>query len=178
MKLIGKVTDEDLGLELFEFDNPKERFASRGIVLNDEGKIAIFNQVNKNEYKLPGGGKEEDELIEETFKREVLEETGCEVEIIDYLGYIIEEKTKNNFRQRSDVFLAKVIKDYKKLNLTKQEIDEGGKLVWLEPKEALNKIINSKDKVLGSKYDDLYMTLFKTYRDIKILKYYLNEYKK
>lgn len=178
MKMIGKVTDQDLGLELFELKNPQERFASRGIVLNDEGKIAIFNQVNKNEYKLPGGGKDEDESIEDTFKREVLEETGCEVEIIDYLGYIIEEKTKNNFRQRSEVFLVKVVKDHKQLYLTEQEIDEGGRLIWLEPKEALEKIIESKDTVLGSKYDDLYMTLFKTYRDIKILEYYLNEYKK
>ena len=46
-------------------------------------KIAIFYKSNKNEYKLPGGGMENDENPEEAFKREVLEETGCVVEIVN-----------------------------------------------------------------------------------------------
>lgn len=73
--LICKITDEDLGLDVLEMNNPRVRNAARGIVLRDDGKIAIFNKSIKNEYKLPGGGIENNESPEEAFKREVLEET-------------------------------------------------------------------------------------------------------
>ena len=83
MNLICKITDKDIGEKYNEIDNPKIRFAARGIVIRDDGKIAIFYKSNKNEYKLPGGGMENDENPEEAFKREVLEETGCVVEIVN-----------------------------------------------------------------------------------------------
>lgn len=75
MKLICKITDEDIEEKSINIENPKLRLAARGIVIGKDGKIAIFNKSNKNEYKLPGGGLEGEEKPEEAFKREVLEET-------------------------------------------------------------------------------------------------------
>ena len=63
-------------------NNSRLRLGARGIAIREDGKIAIFNKSNKNEYKLPGGGLEGEEHPEEAFKREVLEEIGCEIEII------------------------------------------------------------------------------------------------
>ena len=65
-------------------NNSRLRLGARGIAIKEDGKIAIFNKSNKNEYKLPGGGLEGEgeEEPEEAFKREVLEEIGCEIEII------------------------------------------------------------------------------------------------
>lgn len=65
-------------------NNSRLRLGARGIAIREDGKIAIFNKSNKNEYKLPGGGLEGEgeEEPEEAFKREVLEEIGCETEII------------------------------------------------------------------------------------------------
>ena len=103
----------------------------------EDEKIAIFNKSNKNEYKLPGGGLEEEEKPEDAFKREVLEETGCKVEIIETLGTTEEYKSLNNFKQISYVYVGKVIKDTKQLNLTQKEKDEEVKLVWGEPFKAL-----------------------------------------
>lgn len=75
MNLICKITDKDIGEEYKELENPILRLAARGIVIRNDGKIAIFNKLNKNEYKFPGGGMEKDENPEDAFKREVLEET-------------------------------------------------------------------------------------------------------
>ena len=61
MNIICKLTDLDIGEKYIEINNPKIRTASRGIVIRDDGKIAIFNKSNKNEYKLPGGGTENSE---------------------------------------------------------------------------------------------------------------------
>ena len=65
-------------------NNSRLRWGARGRAIREDGKIAIFNKSNKNEYKLPGGGLEGEgeEEPEEAFKREVLEEIGCEIEII------------------------------------------------------------------------------------------------
>ena len=53
MELICKITDEDIGEKIINMENPKLRLGARGIVIRDDGKIAIFNKSNKNEYKLP-----------------------------------------------------------------------------------------------------------------------------
>ena len=101
MDVLFKLTDEDIGYEYHELENPELRLAARGIVVRDDGKIAVFNKSNKNEYKLPGGGMEEDENPEEAFKREVLEETGCIIEITHILGTTEEYKAQSNFKQIS-----------------------------------------------------------------------------
>ena len=128
MKCIKVLTDEDFGNEIKEFNNPKIRYGARGIIFNEKNEIAILNKSNKNEYKLIGGGVKEFEDPIKAFKREALEESGCVIEIDDFLGTIKEEISQNNFMQTSYVYVAHVIKDTKELNLTKKENDEGAKL--------------------------------------------------
>ena len=65
------------------------------MVLRDDGKIAIEHKTNKNEYKLVGGGMEENKNPQMAFKREVLEEAGCEVEIVEELGTTEEYRSQN-----------------------------------------------------------------------------------
>lgn len=174
MNLICKLTDNDIGGEYLSLINPNIRISSRGIVIRRDGKIAIFNKSNKNEYKLPGGGSENNESPEETFIREVLEETGCDVDIIEKLGITEEYKCKTNFKQISNIFVGMVKKDNNNLNLTQQEEDEGGKLLWVTPEEGLSLITNCYNKIVESAYEDIYMTKFVVLRDRKILEYYLN----
>ena len=122
MNLICKITDSCIGEKEKEMNKPKVRLGARGIVIREDGKIAVFNKSNKNEYKLPGGGIEKEEKPEDAFKREVLEETGCEVEIVNSLGTTEEYKSQNNFKQISYVYVGKVIKDTK--NTKYIEIDD------------------------------------------------------
>ena len=173
--IIAKITDEDLGLPKKELVSPFIRYASRGIVYNDDGKIAVFHKKNKNEYKLPGGGIEENENKIEAFKREILEETGCEVFNIEELGITIEEKGETDFCQISYVYKAQVLRDTKNLHLTPKEIDEGGELLWLNIEDAYKLIMECSDNIVGSKYESRYQTLFMVKRDALILKNYLNK---
>ena len=176
MDCIKIITDKDLGLKEIPFDNPKIRKGARGIVINSDGKIALLNKVNKNEYKLPGGGFENDEDSESAFMREIMEETGCEVEIIKALGTIKEHKSHRNFKQTSYIFVSKVINDTHQLHLTDKEKDEGAKLLWVDEKEALKLIVDCYEKLVPSKYEDVYFTKFIVVRDKEILQYY-NKYK-
>lgn len=174
MNCIRVLVDEDFGLKSVEFNNPRVRKGARGIIINSDGKIAVFNKANKNEYKLPGGGIDDGENPEEAFKREALEETGCEIEIINSLGTIEEHKSLDNFKQTSYIFVAKVVNDTHKLNLTQKEKDEGAQLLWVDDAEALKLITDCYDKLKESKYENLYHSKFITLRDRYILEYYLN----
>lgn len=175
MELICKITDSDIGEELLKMENPRLRLAARGIVIREDGKIAVFNKSNKNEYKLPGGGIEGEENPEIAFKREAMEETGCEVEIIKELGTTEEYKSLNNFKQISYVYVGKVIKDTKQLHVTEKEKDEGAKLLWETPQKALELITECYNNLIASKYESVYSTKFIVLRDRKILEKYINE---
>ena len=140
MKLIAKITDEDIGEEMVQMNNPFHRKASRGIVLDEKGNMAVFYKKNKNQYKLPGGGLEDNETFEEAFIREIREEVGCEVQIISCLGYTEEYKTKSNYMQTSYVFIGKITQKLENLELTKMEQDEGGERLWMTPEETLRKM--------------------------------------
>ena len=47
MELICKITDKDIGENAIGMENPRLRYASRGIVIREDGKIAIFNKSKK-----------------------------------------------------------------------------------------------------------------------------------
>ena len=178
MNLICKITDENIGEKTITMKDSKLRLGARGIVIRNDGKIAVFNKSNKNEYKLPGGGLEGNENPEDAFKREVLEETGCEVEIVDFLGTTEEYKSLNNFKQISYIFVGKVLKDTNHLSVTKKEKDEGAKLLWKTPEEALKLITECFDKLVPSEYSSIYSTKFVVLRDRKILEYYIKNQNK
>ena len=103
------------------------------------------------------------------------EETGCEVEIIECLGTTEEYKTFDNFKQISYVFVGKVIKDTKQLNVTQKEKEEGAKLLWETPENGLKLITECFDNLIASKYESVYHTKFIALRDRNILEYYLNK---
>ena len=175
MNILFKLTDRDFGIEPKKMKDCRIRISSRGIVIRDDGKIAIQYKTNRNEYKLVGGGMEEKENPYIAFRREVLEEAGCEIDIIRQIGIVEEYKSLQNLKQISNIFIAKVTKDLHKLNLDEGETIEGAILLWLQPREALQLITDCYDKLIPSEFDDIYSTRFVLLRDRKILEYYINE---
>lgn len=166
-----EVTDRDFDLKEKEFKNPRIRYAARGIIYNSEGKIALLYKKNKNQYKLIGGGNQNGEKIEETFIREVMEETGYSIDIKENLGVAVEKKSQDNFMQYSTIFVGKILKKEKNENYTIEELKDGSCVVWVDIVEAIKLIRNSLSSL---KYMDIksYHDLFILKRDILILEYY------
>ncbi len=153
MKLIGEISDEAI---IPKFKQKIEidfgmRVAARTILFNDEDKIALLYVSKKRYHKLPGGGVERGETIKQALKREVMEEAGCDIEIMGELGKIIEKRQKHKLIQISYCFVSKVKKNYSKPTFTKKEKSEGFQLKWLRIKDAISLIKKDKTKTYMSK---------------------------
>jgi len=161
-------TDFDSSYQMSDPDAFKIRRACRGILIN-ENKIALLNVTKHNYHKLPGGGIEKGEPLEEAFKRELLEEVGADCEIIDQGGIVVEWRDKFKLLQISYVFLAKVIGEVKQNNLDQDEIDDGFELKWV-PVEKLNEILENDSP---TNYEGNFIRM----RDMSIVKFYKNSLK-
>ena len=175
--VIKTIRDRDFSIKEKKLCNPTLRYASRGILFDFDGNIAIINKKVKNEYKLPGGGIE-NETKEAAFLREIYEETGCDAKIIDCIGITIEEKSKTNFKQISYIFIGKVTNKTNELHLTEKEKMEQTNVIWTSIEKGLELIENSEKTLIGSKYDSRYQSLFMVRRDAEIIKYYKEYIKK
>lgn len=139
MKLLAELTDKSVSKENIEFFGEyKIRKAVRAILFNDKNEIALLYSPKYEFHKLPGGGIEPKENMKSALKREIKEETGCEIKIEKEIGKISEIKDKHGQKQISYCYFATVTKFSYNLNLTKEEKEELGiKLFWTSLKNAV-----------------------------------------
>lgn len=123
-----------------EAESYEKRGTARGIVVDADGKIALLSVTKNNYYKLPGGGIDEGETIEEAYKRECLEEVGCEVEVTGMLGTIKEWRKLAKLNQTSYCFTSRVVGEKGQTNFTESEKQNGFEVVWLEKEDAYEKL--------------------------------------
>lgn len=164
VRLLKIITDSDFCGGEPGYLNEVSRHASRGVLINNDGQVAMMELAAENLYKLPGGGLEKDENKEEAFVREIREETGYKAVIINELGYIDEHKVKNHFMQRSYCYIAKATDRQGSVALSEDELQLGMRVEWMSPEEAVAQlqelICHCKD----------YSTKFMLLRDLTILK--------
>ncbi len=167
MKLLKIMSDNDFfpnSNETFLDDNKIIRTAVRVVLRNANNQIAL---VGETYPVLPGGGMELGEIYEDTAKREVVEEVGCEIKIIGELGKTIEHRNKAGGIQESYCFMALVNKDG--IPTTTQGDEVGMKIIWCSVDEALN-ILDKQFKLLSP---DNYHAYF----NIEVSKTFLQEAK-
>jgi 8-oxo-dGTP diphosphatase len=149
MKLLLELRDEGVGL-IPEKTKMKQRIAARAVLLKGS-KIALLHVAKHNYHKLPGGGTEGSETIEETLFREILEETGCRIKITGELGKIIEHRTHFGIVQTSYCFIAAVTKEGKP-KFDEGEIEDGFELQWVTIEDAVKLLKKEKPKTYDGKF--------------------------
>ena len=79
-----------------------KRVSSRAIIIENDKILVMFRRKIKEGkvkeyYVIPGGGKEENETLEENVKRELFEEMNIKIGILGYLGKYESENTVEHY---------------------------------------------------------------------------------
>jgi len=137
MDPILTIRDKDFGLEFSSTRASQERRATRAVVFDKERKIALLHVSKKYFHKLPGGGIEGEETVEEGLRREVSEEIGCEIENIREIGTVEEFRGKFALHQISHCFVADLAGEKGAAHLELDEIEDGFGTVWMDLARAI-----------------------------------------
>ena len=106
-------------------------------MLNERKEIALLHVSSEGYYKLPGGGIEGDESMEAALEREVMEEVGAGIAILDEIGMTIEYRDSINQLQISYCYLAQVNGAVSTPAFTDYEREKGFSLIWRSLDEAM-----------------------------------------
>ena len=117
------------------------RAACRWVVIDENGQLPLIFDGYKKWYKLPGWWIEWDESKIETFKREVREETGCEIENIKEIWKVIEKVS--DWQQVSYCFIWKIVSKWEP-HFTDKEIERWYELKWVSLGDAISLIKNEE----------------------------------
>lgn len=145
MKLLATIKSADINpnTKALDYATFTPRSAAR-VVLLDEKKVALIHVSAHDYYMLPGGGIDDDD-IETGLRREVQEEIGCEIEIIDEVGstdlYFDRWKTL----QADYCYIASAVSSGLDLARTEFEKSEGHKIVWADDIDQAIKLVKKAD---------------------------------
>ena len=109
--------------------------ACRAILKKDD-KYCLMHLTKYNIYTTPGGRIEGNESLEECLVREVLEETGIIVKVMDKTVTTTEYFVDSVWTMH--YFTVEVVEMGKKIHLTDEEIDLGMVTVWKTLEEVLD----------------------------------------
>jgi ADP-ribose pyrophosphatase YjhB (NUDIX family) len=163
METLLILRDFDFGIDSPTPDIYKERVASRAIVFDNDGNIAVLHATNHDYHKLPGGGVEEGESIASALIRELQEEIGCSVDHLRECGTIEEYRNRQALHQVSHCFLADLSGPKGVPRFTDEELEDGFMPVWMSIDEAI-RILESRRNI------ELYEGKYMVNRDLTFLK--------
>lgn len=119
----------------------RPKFATRTVLFDEDGRVAIINVKRHGYYKIPGGGIEDGENIKDAAMREVKEESGCNCNITGELGRIETEVPVWQMLDISDGFIATVQGKKSQPDYEAWEKERGFELEWFQDIDTAISII-------------------------------------
>lgn len=164
MEIILEISDKTFGIgEGERYDKPYSlRKTARMVLMREDGMIALQHVANYDYYKLPGGGVEIGESVIEALHREIMEEVGCQAEVLDEVGMVIEYRNQFDVLQISYCYLGRVIGEIHEPSFDEGEVSDGMSSLWVSIDDALALL----QKVEPAEYEVYFMVK----RDLEVLK--------
>lgn len=156
MKIIDTFNNE--GLSSKEVSQFRIRKAVRAVVIDENGNVAIIHATKRSFYELPGGGVEDNEDYVKAIIRECKEEIGCDVEVVDEIGFIVEYRKQEQLTKESYCYLCRVVGNKGELDLQDDEKELQISIEWVDLDKA-------REFILSSKKPESYIAEFATQRD-------------
>lgn len=121
----------------------RDRYATRAVLKDELGRVALLFAGTRGYYKLPGGGVEQGEDMSLTLARELMEEVGAEAEIVGEVGRVEEWRVsdKGALHQISDAFQARVSGEIGEPSFTEKELADGFEVIWAQDMDEAIKLV-------------------------------------
>ncbi len=168
MEKLIEITDKEIGEKSREVLYWKVRDAARAIVIDPKtNQIGLLHVTKRKYHTLPGGGLNDGESVLEGVQREVLEEIGCKIKVLNKYAKVIEHRTHTELKSRSHYFITELLEKVE-TKPTEEEIESGSIPVWVTLNEAIKTIKKESKETKDYEYKFMFA------RDIMVLE----EYKK
>jgi len=151
VKHLAVIVDKDItGKDALSNADP--RIAVDVFLFDEDNRVALLYLSNWDIHTIPGGGVEFGEDLVTAAKREILEETGCNCEILLEIGTTFESRAAHDFTQQRHYFVARVVGEKGEPHLTEAEILQGAAVHWYPIGQALEIIKETKAETYQQKY--------------------------
>lgn len=115
--------------------------AAGGIIINDDGELLVIHRPKYDDWSFPKGKLDHGEDLEGCALREVMEETGLNCELEDFIGSVTYVDRKGR-PKKVDYWQMKILDGYFQVN---SEVDA---IQWLLKEKALELLSYSHDREL------------------------------
>ena len=115
--------------------------AAGGIIINDDGELLVIHRPKYDDWSFPKGKLDHGEDLEGCALREVMEETGLNCELEDFIGSVTYVDRKGR-PKKVDYWQMKILDGYFQVN---SEVDA---IQWLLKEKALELLSYSHDRDL------------------------------
>lgn len=129
--------------------NYKKRICAYAIIERSKDKKIAIATDKPDIYFLLGGGHEKDELIEETLKREIIEETGYSlknVKLFDKIKSWCYNEKYGYLDVEATIYIAMFDKK------AFEPIEKDHKILWVSPLDYRNKLYHEYQRHILNKY--------------------------
>lgn len=139
MKKIGTINEHNFSLDIISKLPIRKKV--RGIIFKNKYTLICVEENGygvKHLLKLPGGSVEKNESNIKAIKREILEETGYEIDNLKCLGYI--ENIRNEYVIQITYYTANTKGRKKKINLTAEELAVEARPIEIEASAVFERL--------------------------------------
>ena len=156
-------------------NNSRLRIAVRALLENNEHKFAFIHIKghddfgNRDHLETPGGGVDQGEGLQEALIRELDEELGAQVKIINEVGYIDIEYNLLNRIDRENYFCCKLENLNHKSHLLDYEKTLFDKIIWLSYDELIDMLTNYPEVLVGKMIHKREKIVFEYAKEHKII---------